>query len=148
MIKKIKVIIKKQQVFINYVISAGISFGLDLTLFTIFTKLLYPIISDSSILLSTIIARIISSFVNYLINRNKVFKNNTNTLCDTKTIVKYYGLVIIQLCVSALSVYLIYKKVEIDATIIKIPIDITIFIVNYFVQKYLIFIGSDNNYET
>lgn len=147
MINKIKDILKNQGVFIMYTVSAGISFVLDLTLFTIFARLLNPSIGDSSILLGTVIARIISSFINYLMNRNKVFNKNQSNLCDTKTLIKYYILVAIQLCVSALSVFLIHKVIKIDATLIKIPIDIIIFIINYFVQKYLIFKESDDNYE-
>lgn len=140
-------LLKKQIVFIMYTISAGISFVLDLTLFTIFNKLLSPAMGESSILLSTLIARIISSFINYLMNRNKVFSNNSSNLYDAKTLIKYYILVAIQLCVSALSVYLIHQVVNTDATLIKIPVDIIIFIINYFIQKYLIFKESEESYE-
>jgi putative flippase GtrA len=135
MINKIKI----YSTFIKYTISAGIAFIIDLSFFTLFNQLLINIIGDSSILVSTLLARIISSFINYLINRNKVFGNNKKDKIDNNTLIKYYVLVIIQLCVSALSVYVIHMFVKVDATIIKIPVDIMIFIINYFVQKYIIF---------
>ena len=65
-------IINKYKTFIKYMFSAGISFFIDITLFTIFLFLLKNTIKDTSlsILVSTISARAISSFINYLINQN------------------------------------------------------------------------------
>lgn len=146
MIPKFKKLIKNYTTFIMYIFSAIISFVIDITLFTIFTKLLKSYIGDKSILIGTVGARIISSFINYLLNRNKVFKNNNN-LFDINTFIKYYTLVVIQLCTSAISVFLIYRLTKINETIIKIPVDTIIFIINYFVQKYLIFKESGDSYE-
>ena len=131
-------IVKKYSVFIKYIISAGISFAIDLTLFTLFNHLLKGVLSDLSIILATILARVISSFINYLMNRNGVFKKNANKI-DSKTLIKYYCLVIIQMCVSAGSVFLLYKITNINETLIKIPVEIILFLINYFVQKHFIF---------
>lgn len=139
MLKKIKDL----KVFIMYLISAGISFALDLMLFTLFSRILNLTIGDYSILVATIIARFISSFINYLLNRNKVFKNKKADLYDSNTLIKYYFLVVINLCISAILVYLIHKVILINPTIIKIPVDVVLFIINFFVQKYFIFKGSD-----
>ena len=49
--------------------------------------------------------------------------------------------------VSALSVFLIHKIIDVAPTYIKIPVDILIFIVNYFIQKHYIFRGSGNTHE-
>ena len=97
-------VIKKYSVFLKYIISAGISFVIDLTLFTLLNILLKNILSDLSIIIATILARIISSFINYLMNRNGVFKKNTKTI-DKTTLIKYYILVVIQMCVSASLVF-------------------------------------------
>ena len=88
--------------------------------------------------MATVLARIISSFINYLMNRNGVFKKNTNKI-DTTTLVKYYILVVIQMFVSASLVLGLYKVTNINETLIKIPVDIVIFLVNYFIQKHFIF---------
>ena len=75
-----------------------------------------------------------SSLYNYMINSRFVFKNS-----GSKQIIKYYLLVIIQLMVSALLVSIINKYIKVFTTIIKLFVDVTIFIVNYYVQKEIVF---------
>ena len=147
---KIKLIsfIKKQIVFLKYIMSSGISFIIDISIFTVCNDLLLKnTFGDKSILISTFIARAISSLANYFMNRNEVFNIDHGDVIDIKTFIKYYILVAIQLCVSGLSVFLIHEYIDVDATLIKIPIDIIIFVINYFIQKYLIFKESEENYE-
>ena len=72
-----------------------------------------------------------------------VFRSN-NKAVENVTLVKYYILVVVQMCVSSLSVYFIYLLTNINETLIKIPVDVLIFIVNYFVQKKFIFVRKDN----
>lgn len=113
----------------KYAFSSGSSFIIDLGLFTLFNYLF------NNIIVSTVIARIISSLYNYFFNSRLVFKNYTKS-----SIFKYYLLVIIQMFVSAFSVNVlsvIFGKV--NDTIIKFFVDIIIFIVNYFIQKEVVF---------
>lgn len=131
MIEFIKKTYKKYETFLKYIFVAGISFVIDILFFNIFNNLI-----SLSIILSTICARVISSFINYLLNRDKVFKSDENKL---KTVIKYYILVIIQMSVSAIFVDNLYKLVKINPTIIKIPVEFTLFICNYIIQKVLIF---------
>ena len=135
---KILNIIKKYIVFIIYIFSAGISFAIDLSLFTVFSFLLKQSIGNSAIFVATIIARIISSFINYLINRNTVFNNNGSGM-DKVTLIKYYTLVVIQMFVSATAVSTLYKAFSIYELFIKIPVEVILFLINYFVQKKFIF---------
>lgn len=132
-------LIKKYETFIKYIFSAGISFILDLVLFTFFSKLLGLAIGDISIIVGTILARIISSLVNYFLNKNKVFEHGKDKAMDKETLIKYYILVVIQMGVSAFAVWIIHDVINIEATFIKIFVDIIIFVVNYFVQKIFIF---------
>ena len=97
---------------IKYIFSSGSSFFIDILLFTIFNYFF------NNILISTIIARIISSLYNYFINSRLVFKNYTKS-----SIIKYYCLVIIQMFVSAFLVSMFSN----------------IFIINYFIQKEVVF---------
>lgn len=136
--EKILDLIKKYKVFLKYIVSAGISFVLDLSLFTVFSILLKGNKVVNYILIATILARIISSLINYLLNRNSVFKKNDKVM-DANTLIKYYVLVVIQMFVSATLVSLIYDATNIYETVIKIPIEIILFLVNYFVQKKFIF---------
>lgn len=133
--EKVKALIKNNLVFIKYIFSAGCSFILDLTLFTIIKYFIGNKIAQG-IFIATVGARIISSLFNYFVNKNAVFKNKDKNI---STIIKYYLLVIIQMCVSGILVTYVYNKVNINATIIKIPIEIVLFLVNFFVQKYFIF---------
>ena len=127
-------IIKKYETFLKYITVSIISFIIDIAFFNI---ILYVFINiDNKIIISTIIARIISSLINYLLNKNKVFNSKEKVF---NTIIKYYGLVIIQMLISAFMVNFIYSKVSINPTIIKIPVEFIIFICNYLIQKVFIF---------
>lgn len=138
MIKKIKELIKKYETFIKYIIVAGLSFLIDIVLFTIFNNIFS---FNKQIIIATILARIVSSFINYLLNRDKVFKSNENKF---KTIIKYYILVVIQMCVSAFVVDNLYEILNINATLIKVPVEFILFICNYLIQKLLIFKRGNN----
>ena len=102
-----------------------------------------------AIILSTILARIISSLINYYLNRNKVFNSQEDKKMDKVTLIKYYLLVIIQMLVSSYSVSIIYSLTKINETLIKIPVECVLFVVNFFVQKLFIFNKEKNkiNYK-
>ena len=119
---------------VKYLFSAGSSFIIDLVLFAIFNYLLKDI-GSISIVIATVLARILSSLYNYFLNSRFVFGNYNKS-----SIFKYYLLVVIQMIISATSVYLlnlVFTKV--NDTIIKIFIDLIIFIANYIIQKKVIF---------
>ena len=88
------------------------------------------------IVLSTIGARIISSLYNYFLNRRIVFEQNNSK----KFIIKYYILVILQMGISSLSVALLSEIFSSNIIVLlKIIVDILIFIVNYYVQREWVF---------
>ena len=127
--------IRKNKTFFRYVLSAGSSFFIDLLLFTIFNSLFSKVFGYESIILSTILARILSSFYNFVINSKFVFQKYSK-----KMFFSYYVLVIIQMILSSLLVYLINKfLISVFATIIKFFVDIILFVINYFIQKLVIF---------
>ena len=117
---------------IKYLFSAGSSFILDNVLFNIFIFFIGP--GVISIYICTTLARIISSIYNYFINSRVVFKNK-----EKKTIIGYFILVVVQMIVSATLVSLIDKYISIATGIIKLAVDIVIFVVNYIIQKEVIF---------
>ena len=126
--------INKEEIIriIKYLFSAGSSFILDNVLFNIFLFFIGQ--GSLAIFICTTLARIISSIYNYLINSRIVFKNK-----DKKTIIGYFILVVIQMIVSATLVSLIDKFISVHTGIIKLVVDIIIFVVNYIVQKEVIF---------
>lgn len=114
---------------IKYVFSSGTSFFVDLVLFSLFNYFI------DNIIVSTILARVLSSLYNYFMNSRLVFKKYSKS-----SIYKYYLLVIIQMFISAFLVNGIsglFSKA--NDTVIKFFVDILIFIVNYFIQKELVF---------
>lgn len=128
-------LIKRNKTFFVYVLSAGSSFFIDLLLFTIFNALFSKFLGYGSIIVATVLARILSSLYNFLINSKYVFKKYSK-----KMLIEYYVLVIIQMMLSSTLVYLINKFLfDTFATIIKFFVDIILFIVNYFIQKLIIF---------
>ena len=133
-------IIKKETLFmaLKYMISAAFCFFVDITLFTIFNIIIKRKIGSLSIIVSTIIARAISSVINYYINRNKVF-NQQDGKIDKRSFNGFILLVITQMCVSFSAVYLIYNAIHINESIIKFLVECILFIVNFFIQKLLIF---------
>ncbi len=117
---------------VKYLFSAGSSFVLDNLLFTVLTLLIGH--STVEIYVCTIIARIISSIYNYFINSRVVFENK-----NKKAIIGYFLLVIVQMLVSATLVSIIDKLISVYTSIIKLGVDVVIFVVNYFIQKEVIF---------
>ena len=116
---------------VKYLFSAGTSFIIDLTLFTIFNS-----ICNFSIIVATIISRVLSSLYNYFMNSRYVFSGFSKT-----SIIKYYTLVVTQMFVSGLSVSLLSNILTVvNSTIIKFFIDLILFIINYFIQTKFIFI--------
>ncbi len=131
-------LLQKYSTFLKYIFSAGTSFLIDLILFKLFSVLFKSSIGDYAIIIGTVLARILSSFYNYLMNRNAVFQSDKKGM-DTKTFVKYYILVVIQMLVSSGLVFIGYRLLKIEELFVKIPVDILLFMVNYFVQKKFIF---------
>jgi len=136
---QIRNLVTHHKVFIKYLASAGASFALDIILFTMFLMVYKNFMGDFAIILATICARIISSFFNYFLNRNAVFKVEGKNKTDKLTFIKYYILMVVNMIISSMLVLGIFRITEFNETLIKIPIDVLIFISNYFIQKMFIF---------
>ncbi|MDP9801713.1 putative flippase GtrA [Arcanobacterium wilhelmae] len=119
---------------VRYIVSAGISFVLDVVLFAVFQIALQAVMGRYSILVATVLARAISSFVNFLLNSYFVFKSQKKN-----AIYQYYALVVTQMTVSALAVYLLSFVFAVAPVAIKIPVEIVIFCANYLIQRFVIF---------
>lgn len=124
------------KLFVKYIISAISSFLIDLILFTILVNSMpeinYGIIT--TIVVSSIIARIVSSIYNFFVNAKLVFKNKTKS-----SIIKYCILVIVQMFVSAFAVSFIFEKTNINSSLIKVIVDSVIFVVNFVIQREWVF---------
>ena len=124
------------KLFFKYIMSSLSSFIIDIVFFTLFYNILFGVFDKEAILISTIIARIISSLYNCFINSKIVFEQEK---LRKNQFIKYYILVIIQMLVSAFSVYIIDNIINFNATVVKIIIDSIIFVVNFYVQREWVF---------
>ena len=141
-----------------YVASSAISFLVDITIFAIALKILttvgftgptFSLFGKSMTLVqffATVIARVISSIVNYTINKKKVFTyEKKDEKQKDNTIFKYYALAIPQMFVSAFAVTSLVRLLPIPdgatfiTTLLKIVVDTIIFFVNYRIQRSWVF---------
>lgn len=112
---------------------------IDLGLFSLFMILFRNLSLSDKILLSTLIARIISSLFNFCVNKTIVFNSESNT---KTTMVKYYTLAVIQMALSYLGVYLLSNLLHINSTAIKLFVDIILFIISFQIQREWVFKNS------
>ena len=83
---------------------------------------------------ATILARVVSSIYNYLINSNLIFKE-----MSLKTLLKYYLLAVIQMIISGCFVTYLFNLLNINVVLIKIVIDFIIWIINLIIQREFVF---------
>ncbi len=119
--------------FVKYAISSLASSLVDLIGFTI-AHLLLPA-GPWQILQATVIARIISSLVNYSCNRKLVFGDKGST---ASTLPKYYALCVVVMFCSAGLVSLL-SFLPLPATVIKLVVDSILYLFNYRIQRRYIF---------
>lgn len=127
-----KKLFSKYQTIITYILFSSLSFIVDIVSFALILFFL-----KDKIMISSYLARTISSIFNYIVNKNIVFKNNEKK--NIKSMIMYFLLVIVNITISGTLVKKIYFFIHYNATIIKVVIDSLIFIINYFLQKYVIF---------
>lgn len=107
---------------------------IDLALFTVFTYLL-PSTLMWNVALATLLSRIISGLINFLINRKMIFKNDANA---RRQLVRYIVLFCCIMCASTVIVSLL-SHIPIPVTLTKAVIDMLLWTVNYTVQRKWVF---------
>jgi len=121
--------------FLKYSLSSLSASLVDLGIFQLFIFALSDFSLGNKIWISTVIARVISSIYNYLINRNIVFKKNSKEA----SLIKYYVLCICQMCASALLVYIFCSIIELPKLIPKIIVDSLLFLISFRIQQEWVF---------
>ena len=123
--------------FLKYIASSLSSSIVDIVLFTVLCYLLKEKLYKYYIIYATVIARVVSSTYNFLINYKVVFKSKTKIM---NSMIKYFALAIIQMSLSAVLVLAgttIFPCVY--ETIIKIVVDTILFFVSYKIQQRFVF---------
>ncbi|MGN1003905.1 MAG: glycosyltransferase [Oscillospiraceae bacterium] len=96
---------------------------------------------------SAVLARVISSLVNYLINARVVFDGRA----DRRSLAKYYILAVVQIAISTSLVFLVEHVLAISSpalsTLVKIVIDVVLFFFSFRVQHKWVFNDQTKNTE-
>ena len=126
--------------FLFFIISAILSFGVDVGLFSLCYYWIFFDLHVPKLFLSVIIARVCSSVLNYLLNRNLVFRYSAKECCDFNSFGKYCSLcLLIMLCSYGLTAFGTVNFPDGNIAVIKITADILLFIVSFMVQRFFIF---------
>lgn len=139
--------IRIYKVFLKFMISSLLSFFIDIGLYWVLGYALRPLIPDELqfpffglsvlILMRTVISRLLSSLFNFFVNKNRVFKNDSDS---PVIIVKYYTLCIIQLLLSALLVNHLLTFIS-YSTLRKCIIDTILFAISFQIQREWVFVA-------
>ena len=118
----------------------------DLIVFYIFRRLLEGAMADAAaVLLATVIARAVSSFLNFNLNKKVVFNGQDSY---GKTMLRYYCLAVPQMLVSAGIVALLARLAGTGAsiltTLIKFVVDVLLFFISFRIQQKWVFKGRKN----
>ncbi len=125
----------KIKIFFKTSISSIISAGVDLSVFyflsTVFEREYFYVV------LATVIARLFSGTVNFLINKFYAFQSTGRVKVE---LVSYTILFIIKMVLSSLIVaYLSTTFTETSETLIKIIVDVILFFASFYIQDKYIF---------
>lgn len=124
--------------FVRFLASSVSSSVVDLGAFAVLCALLQDHMSESAaILAATIAARVLSSLCNYLLNYFLVFHSSTShersaTLYTVVTVLK-------TLCSGMLVAALAKALPVVPELFLKVPVDCTLFFVNYLAQKKFVY---------
>ncbi len=124
---------------LKFIASSFVGFLTDIILFAAISLLL-TIYSLENIILATVVARLISGLVNYIINKKSVFRLSGNA---TGSIIKYFVLFFFIMGASAIGTSGLNMLIR-NAVASKIIVDISLFLFSYSIQKNLIFVKKMN----
>ena len=113
----------------TYIFSSGLSCVID---FAVYWLLLACGLHRAA---SNVIARVISSQVNYRMNKNIVFGKNGGKY----SMVKYYALCVVQGALSTALVWWLPTVLPVSAGFVKIPVDVVLFVFSYMIQRDYVF---------
>ena len=134
----IKDSIRIYAVFLKFLFSSLSSSVVDIALFSVFCAVFRNVpIAIGYIMLSTILARVISATYNFLINYKVVFKSASNS---AKAALKYILLALFIMLSSGALVSFFHGLIPASPEFaVKIPVDCLLFLVSFFVQREIVY---------
>lgn len=119
--------------FFKYIISSLSAALIDIAIFHVLVQWIKGI---KGIWIATILARAVSSFYNYSVNRKMVFESGEKA---RKSLPRYYILCVLQGTCSAMLVSWFVGKLEVPETPCKIVVDTVLFFISYQIQRRFVF---------
>ena len=117
-------------VIFKYLFSSVTSFAVDYLLYWLCLG-----VFKFAPLISYALARLVSSQVNYHLNKHTVFSGRGGR----HSMVKYYALAVVQGLLGAGLVQFLPTVLPISAAVVKIPVDLLLFAASYFIQRDFVF---------
>ena len=128
--------VKKNRTLLKFVLSSFVCYIIDYVFYSLFVT--FPVFFSGvvSVRFSNVGARIISSSLNFLLNRRFVFKDKDKT---SKKAVEYFALAATVLVGSTFVLGFTVEHFNFNKYYAKIGVDVFFFIVNWLVQRFIIF---------
>lgn len=112
----------------KFMLSSLLAFSIDYLLFNLLFYLL-PLTTAPS----TVLARVVSSTINYNVNRHLVFKNSSSRY----NALNFFCLAAVILVLNCTLMYLLVEVCHLPAFAVKIPVECLFYLVNFTVQSKL-----------
>lgn len=140
--------LKIYRIILAFMMSSVISFLVDYGIFTVMAFLLDSLLSKKwKLFFATYFARAVSSIVNYTLNKKTVFRNDAPV---KKSLIRYYILCIVQVCLSYGIVFLISSVLNAGTwgeILIKPIVDIILFLLSFRIQQTWVFRNVKNRVQ-
>lgn len=120
----------------KFSLSSFTAFLVDYAVYSLVLLLFTDKISFGTLTFANIVARIVSSTLNFTINRNFVFKSTDNVF---KSAVKYFSLAALVLLGNSLVLNFFTHCLNINHYISKILTEMLFFLFNFTIQNFIIF---------
>lgn len=130
------------RMFFSFSLSSVFCAAADIFLFWLVMTLLGGLPLSKCAFIATFIARVISSVINFLLNRNTVFKSSGSV---THSMARYYLLCGGQLLCSWAGVFGLCSSFEINSVIAKLIVDSILFFISFFIQRNWVFAAETNS---
>ena len=137
--------------FFRYTVSSAACFVVDSGMVFLLTKILGGFLVDPILSgISTIGARVVSSLINFFMNKKLVFQSNVST---GKAMVRYYALAVPQLAVQSIANQALYTLLGITEqqagmrTLIHVLVMCVLFIVSFTIQQRWVFAPQKSKEE-
>ena len=134
--------------FFRYTINSIVCAAVDTGLFTLFTALLKKALEGFALTAAAGVgARVISSLLNFFLNKKLVFRNTAGT---GKTMLRYYCLAVPQMLLQILltdGAYVLFhvKPTGVLHTLIYVVVMILLYIIGYMIQQRWVFAPQKQN---